>query len=136
MGYSLGQVEQDYANDSQDWLASADGTEFPESGTLDADKFLATFADGIVPSGVALAKITATGLLAPYTDLATHGAGTDAFLGHLFHAADLKGITGGTAQDTVVSYLTRCKVIVAKLPTGHGLTDAARADAAGRIQYR
>ncbi|MET7395612.1 hypothetical protein ABZS66_19190 [Dactylosporangium sp. NPDC005572] len=34
--------------------------------TLDADAFLAVFTDGYVPSGVVIAKVTATGRYAPY----------------------------------------------------------------------
>lgn len=135
MGFNLSVETTNYTTENQSWLGSAHGTNDCDSVTLDADKFLATFTDGIVPSGVVIAKITATGLYAPYTDAATHGAGTDAAAGHLFTTTDLKGTTAGTAKDTVAPLMWHGEVIESKLPTGHGLTAGAKGDMAGRFHY-
>jgi hypothetical protein len=68
MGMRLGIVSETFSPaEDQSWLGSKHGVENATPITLDADKFLTTFPTGIVPSGVALGKITATGLYAPYT---------------------------------------------------------------------
>lgn len=43
--------------ENQTWLGSATGTQAAKSITLDGDASIAIFADGIVPSGVALYKL-------------------------------------------------------------------------------
>ncbi|MGI8425445.1 MAG: head decoration protein [Actinomycetota bacterium] len=128
MGFNLTTSEKGYLNENQSWLGKAHGTEECDSITLDADKFLAAFPTGIVPSGVLLGKITASGLYAPYTDAETHGAGTGVARGHLFTTVDLKGTTAAAARDTVAALFWHGQVIEAKLPTGHGLDAAAKAD--------
>lgn len=135
MGFNLAVETTNYTGSNQAWLGSAHGTENCDSVTLDADKFLAAFPSGIVPSGVTLARITATGLYAPYTDAATHGVGSDAMAGHLFTEVDLKGTTAAAAKDSVVPLYWHGQVIEAKLPAGHGLTAAGKADVAGYIRY-
>jgi hypothetical protein len=117
------------------WLGSAHATDTGDSITLDGDKFLGSFADGIVPSGVALGIITATGKYAPYTDAATHGAGSDVMRGHLLTTVDLGGTTSGTAGDVGAALLRHGQVVEANLPTGHGVTTAGKADVAGSIIY-
>lgn len=116
------------AAEDQSWLGSAHGTQEMDTITLDGDKFLATFPTGIVPSGVAVGKITATGLYAPYTDAATHGAGTDLLAGLLFTTIDLQGTTGATATDSPASLFWHGEVIESKLPVGHGVTAAGKLD--------
>lgn len=134
MSFDLGVTTEDYASEDQSWLGSAHGTEICFPITLDADKFLATFTDGVVPSGVVLGVITASGLAAPYTDAATHGAGSDTAIGHLYTTANLKGTTAGTAKDQVAAVFWHGRVKESRLPTGHGLTAAAKADLA-QIRY-
>lgn len=235
MGSNVAWKKETFGGSDQSWLGSAHGTETCETVTLDADKFLGTFPDGIVPSGVVLGKITATGLYGPYaaspsevqtinlgaatagtvtinfdgevtaaiafdataaavqtalelldninpgdvvvsggpfpgtitltfggrylgqnvpqvvvtptgltggtvtvaTTVAGGGAtsdGSEVARGHLFTGVDLKGVTAGTAQDTSAPLFWHGQVIEAKLPTGHGLDAAAKADLA-HIQY-
>lgn len=236
MGFDLSVQTNTYTTEKQSWLGSAHGTNECDSVTLDADKFLGAFPTGIVPSGVVLGMITATGLYAPYgaspsevqtinLGAATAGTVTITFdgettaaiaynataaavqtalealsnvdpgdvvvsggplpgtitltfggryvgrnvpqvtvtptgltggtvtvatttegggsvtdgsqvaRGHLFSTTDLKGTTAATARDQVAPLFWHGQVIVAKLPAGHGLDDAARADMAGRIHY-
>lgn len=108
------------------WLGSAHGVATGDPITLDGSAFLATFADGIVPSGVVLGRITATGLYAPYSNAAADG--TEVARGHLLTTKDLGGTTAGTAGDVAGSLYWHGEVVEAKLPTGHGLDAAAKAD--------
>lgn len=69
----------------QTWLASAHGLGNGQSRTLDLSKFIAgehyDEQTGVIPSGVALAEVTATGLYAPFVDGATDGTGVvDSYL--------------------------------------------------------
>lgn len=52
------------------WLGSAHGTQECDSITLDGDTFLSTFTDGIIPSGVVVAKRVSDGLYIPYVGTA------------------------------------------------------------------
>lgn len=132
----LAQQSTTYASpEDQSWLGSAHGTNMANPITLDGDTFLATFTTGIVPSGVALGKVTATGLYVPYTDAGTHGAGSDTMVGHLFTTLDLGGTTAATVDKVAGAIFMHGEIIEAKLPTGHGLTAAGKADVAGRLWY-
>lgn len=126
MGSSIAQIETVVTAENQSWLGSAHGTNECESCQLDASAFLATFPDGVVPSGVVLGKITATGLYKPYADGAADGSEVAA--GHLFTTTDLKGTTAPTAQDVSAALFWHGQVIEAKLPVGHGLNAAAKTD--------
>lgn len=206
------------------WLGSAHATDTWESITLDGDAFLAAFPDGVVPSGVVLAK-NASDLYIPYVDTtvatsvitrtatggtvnffingegsddvpviaattaaeiqtalraigpdyagvtvagaaggpftvtftgvdgdvnfviddsdATGGtvvaadgtvggaedpAGEGTAVGFLATTKDLGGTTSGTVGETPAALMWHGQVIVANLPTGHGLTASARQD--------
>lgn len=129
MGFDLSVETTTYSGEDQSWLGSAHGTNNAWSATLDASLFVGTFTDGVVPSGVVLGRLNASpGKLVPYTDAATHGAGSDTAVGHLLTTTDLGGTTAGTAKDVAVAVIDHGRVIEANLPTGHGLTAAAKAD--------
>lgn len=75
-----------YQVENRSWLISAHGT---DPGTnpnvvLDISKFTAGthYPNGYIPSGIALAKVTATGLYGPYE--AAAGDGRNVAAGHLF----------------------------------------------------
>ena len=112
-------------SEDQTWLGSAHGTNECDSLTLDDDVFLAlaAFEDGIVPSGVVLGRVTASGLYVPYTDAATHGVGSDTARYHLFTTKAIRagGQTSGAG-------FWHGEVLVANLPADNGLTAAGRAD--------
>lgn len=110
------------AAEDQSWLGSAHGTTECDTITLDGSAFLATWADGIVPSGVVLGKITATGLYAPYDNGAADG--TEVAAGILFQTVDL----GDDGIDSPAALYWHGEVIEAKLPTDHGLDAGARTD--------
>lgn len=54
------------APEDHSWLGKSHGTDTCDPITLDGDAFLTSFTDGIIPSGVALAKVTSTGKYRQY----------------------------------------------------------------------
>lgn len=116
------QTEVFAAGEDHTWLGSAHGTEATESIQLDGSAFTGTWTDGIVPSGVVLGKITASGLYAPHDS--DNVDGTEVAEGFLFTTVDvLEG--GSTAIDSPAALLTHGKVKVDNLPDNHGLDVAA-----------
>lgn len=127
MGMKLGIVTETFSPvENHEWLASAHGTDICDSITLDGDTFLTAFPTGIIPSGVVLGKITASGKYAPYDDAAADG--TQTALGHLFTTVDLGGTTAATVGDVPAALFWHGEVVEAKLPTGHGLDAAGKTD--------
>lgn len=124
------QTEAAYENEDRSWLGSAHGTQNARPITLDGDTFLATFADGIVPSGVVLGIITATGLYGPYDDAA--GDGREVARGHLYSTVE---VAAGATGDAGAALFEHGRVYTPNLPTGHGLNAAARVDLRGQIIY-
>jgi hypothetical protein len=99
--------------------------------TLDADRCLAKWADGLIPSGAVLAEDATSGLAVPYnpaydSDAATAGAqpnGADVATGLLLN--DAKVAAGQRIHTAVVHAGT---VKVDRLPATSGLDAGARAD--------
>lgn len=112
--------------ENQSWLGSAHGTMSGDSITLDGDSFLATFTDGVVPSGVVVAKVTATGKYRQYND--ANSDGTQVAAGHLLTTVDLHGTTSAVVEDVTAALYWHGEVISANLPTNHGLDAAAKVD--------
>lgn len=56
-----------YVVDDQSWLGTAHGTNECDTITLDGVAVLDAFPDGVIPSGVVLGKITASGKYGPYS---------------------------------------------------------------------
>jgi hypothetical protein len=65
---------QTWTGASYEWLKSAMGTEHMQTVTLDLDTFdfATTFTDKVLPSGLVLGKITASGKYGPYKDAGTN----------------------------------------------------------------
>ena len=85
------------------------------------------FTAGVVPSGVAVAKITSggdTGKYGPYSAAATDGRAV--CKGALYTTKYLGGTTTGTTQDAHGALLRHGQIISANLPASHGWTDVAR----------
>lgn len=122
MGMNLGIKRQTYApSENQEWLGSAHGTQDMDSITLDASAFTGLFPDGVVPSGVKLGKVTATGLYAPA--LAASTDGSEVVAGHLFTTVDLAAGQGvAAATDTPASLLWHGEVVASKVPAVAGAT--------------
>lgn len=85
-----------YQVENRSWLLSAHGTDpgANPSATLDVSKFTAGthYPNGYIPSGIALGKVTATGLYGPYDGAASDGRETAA--GLLFSTLGVR--TGAT----------------------------------------
>lgn len=136
MGWNPGQRTKEYgATEDWSWLGKAHGTDDCDTVTLAGDLFLDAFPDGVVPSGVVIARLDAglkEGMYGPYADDGADGLDTARY--HLFNTVDLKGTTAETVRDTVAPGFWHGQVIEAKLPANHGLTAAAKADLA-HIEY-
>lgn len=137
MGLNLPIVTQTFgASEDLSWLGSEHGTSTADSITLRAADFVASFPTGIVPSGVVLGRVTASGLVVPY--LAANSDGSQVAIGHLFTTVDL---TNGNLIPIAANWanvsaalLWHGEVIVSKLPANHGLDNAAKA-ALAQIHY-
>lgn len=112
-------------SDSKEWLASPHGTEpnAMPSITVDTALFPAgDKADGYIPSGVLVGKVTATGLYGPYDAAATDGRQTLA--GVLFQYVDTHD--GDSHFGTAM--LIHGYVFGNKLPGGDAAATALRAN--------
>lgn len=104
------------------WLGSKHAANTAKTITLDASAFdgIDYGVDaGIIPSGVVLAKITASGLYGPYEKDGAGGLGTA--VGHLFTTINTHELT----VDSPAALLWHGSVIVANLPDNHGLNVTA-----------
>jgi Bacteriophage lambda head decoration protein D len=125
----IAQTKTRYGGGDHRWMADVHGLSTPEPGTLDGSLFPAgTFADGLVPSGVDLGRVTATKLLGPYDDAATDGRQTA--VGHLISD---QVVATGSRND--VALYTHGAVIRDRLPANSGHNAAAEADLK-HIRYR
>lgn len=122
------------AGSDPSWLASAHGTLNNRTVTLDLSKFdfASVFTSKMIPSGVVLGKISASGLYGPYDDgLST---GVEVATGFLFTDVDVAdfitaaGSTTLTGKTCIAPMQITGIINVAKLPTGHGLDTAGRVD--------
>jgi len=124
-----------YAPENFSWLGSRHGVESTDTITLVTDLFSGKpfYTDGYIPSGVAIAQITANGatqgMYGPYDNAASDGRQT--MSGHLMTTKSLKG----GADYIGAALLSHGKVRLSKLPTGHGVDTAGQTDVAGRIIY-
>lgn len=112
---------EDVLSEDRSWLASLHGTDDCQGATLDGDLF-GDFDDGIVPSGVVLGRVDASGLYGPYDDAAVDGR--EVARGHLF--TTLSGVEAGRTVTGAILY--RGRVFRNRLPTGAGLDAAGEAD--------
>lgn len=116
-----------YQIDDNSWLGSADGTTATESAVLDISTFnAAQYTNGFIPSGCALAKITASGKYGPYDDTAVDGRAV--FVGFLY--GGVKVNTGATQVGAAL--LTRGRVKTARLPFQTGQAGRGYIDANGQ----
>jgi hypothetical protein len=110
--------------EDQSWLGSAHGTQEADSVTLLTSAFTTLFPTGIIPSGILLGKVTASGFFVPA--LTASSDGSQVALGHLFTTVDLTA--GGsqllTAQAQVPAALMwHGEIILAKIPAVAGVVD-------------
>lgn len=140
MGIDLGSRKITWAGSDMTWIGSEEGTRSNVSVTLDLSKFdfATVFTNLVIPSGVVLGKVTASGLYGPYND--SLSTGVEVAKGHLFTDVDVKSIVEITHSSTLTgsvlaAMLIRGVVIEAKLPTNHGLDANGKTDLKF-VQYR
>lgn len=122
------------SDDDQSWLGSDHGTDATDSIMLAGALFTGVWTDGRVPSGVAVAKITAAGptlgMYGPYDDAASDGR--QVFAGFLYtHAAVIQrqGIAFQT-NNVGGALLWHGEIVQANLPAQSGVGSI---DAAGKV---
>ena len=130
-------------NEDQRWIGAqsfANGDVHGALGvTLDMALFSRdTFPDNLIPSGVTLAKVTATGLYAPYAD-ATEVAqpGSGVMVGFLLATIEWPADfpTSGNSSRIPVAMLHEGVIVESFLPTGHGLDANGKADVGKRFLF-
>lgn len=123
-------------NEDQRWVAPSGiaDLEVCETYGLDRSAFdlVTAFPNGYLPSGIVLGLITATKLLGPYSDAG--GGGLDTAVGFLA-VAQVLGRDEAATSDILVPLYWRGVVDESFLPTGHGLTAAAKADLASKFVF-
>ncbi len=81
-----------------------------------------------MPSGVVVAKLTASSKYRQYVD-GVGSTGVETALGHLFTTVDLGGTTSTVVEDvTAALFWGPGEVIEANLPTNHGLDANGKTD--------
>jgi hypothetical protein len=125
---------QAYTFENLEWDLTPPEGGFVRSGTLDVAALNAAqiFPDGVVKSGLVLAKNTATQLLVPYIAAGANGTGTP--YGLLRASVPVTRLIGGTNRTKIgVAVLVHGVVAASKLPYTSGNAAAGGfADAAGK----
>lgn len=127
MGLDIALTSESFAGEDRSWLKSRKGIGTARPITLDFSLFVSGthYPNGYLPSGLVLARLTATGRYGYYSDAGTAGAGTDVAHGFLLTSVTVP--TSGTGR-SAAAMLFEGIVDTTELPSGHGLTTAARAD--------
>lgn len=126
----LSVTTQTFQSDDQSWMANRHGHDDTRSITLDTSAFTAAthYPNGYFASGLALGRITATGLYGPYNNALTDG--TDVLAGFLF--TNVKpGLP--TTVDVGGALFEHGRVVEANLPIA--IDAPAKVDVAGRITF-
>lgn len=119
---NLSTTTETWGNEDLSWLGSAHGLEMADSVTLDrATMNAAWLTDGVVPAGVILGRITASGRYGPYDNAAVDGRAVAAGL-------LISPVMTGAAGNPVGAIISHGQVITAKLPATSGHDAAAEAD--------
>jgi hypothetical protein len=118
--------------EDRSWTKHKKGWDTCRSITLDLSQFvLAThYANGILPSGLVLGKVTATGRYGAYADAGA--GGLDTAVGHLFTSLYVGTATTGLVVGTL---FWEGIVDTTRLPSNSGITTASRADVVNQIRY-
>lgn len=124
------------AGEDQRWIGAGGLQAFQDNDTITLDRsafdMVTAFPNGFLPSGIFLAKITATGLYGPYADAGAGGLAD----GIGFLAVSVAVPTDAAAtQDIAAALYWHGEVVEAFLPTGHGLTTAGKADVAAKFRF-
>ncbi len=123
-----------YVGKDQRWIGKTEALKDADTVTLDRSGFdlVTAFPNGVIPSGICLGKITATGLYVKYDNAATNGAEVAAG----FLVDDIEMAKDGNANDDELGALMwNGEVVEAYLPTGHGLDAAGKTDLAAKFRF-
>lgn len=121
-------------NEDQRWIAPGGISALRDMDTITLDRSafdLDDYAGGLIPSGVALGRITATGLYGPYAD--DGAGGLDTCVGFLGVTVVADSDSDG---DILAALYWHGEVDEAYLPTNHGVTSAAKTDLAAKFRFR
>lgn len=124
---------EEFTSEDRRWMATRHGVDDTEGVTLDGDLFpTGDYPEGRVPSGLILARVSATGLYGPYDPAQdpAMGDGRHVPTGHLF--TSLRVAAGRRASG---AQLRRGSVIAINVPAQTPVTTAVR-DGLHRIDYR
>lgn len=123
-----------FLNEDQRWIAPGGISAIKDADSITLKMSLfsrVTFPNNLLPSGIVLGKVTASGLWGPYDDAAVDGRQTAGH--HLLATVAWPADLAAAAQIPVAGYW-HGEVIESLLPTGHGLDAAAKVDLA-RIRH-
>lgn len=121
-----------YTGSNHRWIGKTQALKDADSITLQRSTFnlTSTFPNGVIPSGVVLGRITATGHYGHYDDAASDGR--EVAVGFLVedvpYDRDSTANLGG-------ALMWWGEVVEAHLPTGHGLNAAAKTDLAAKFRF-
>lgn len=123
-------------SEDQRWIAAGGLRAFQDNDTITLDRsafdLVTDFPNGFIPSGVVLAKITASGLYGPYDDAGA--GGLEVAVGFL--AVTVAAPTEAAAtQDIAAALYWHGEVVESMLPTNHGLDAAAKTDLAAKFRF-
>lgn len=127
MGFDL-QLEADgsFVNDDKSWIRRREGLDDAQSITLDLTTFTAGthYPNGFIPSGIALGKITASGLYGLYAPAALDGRQDGR--GLLLSAVDMTTVPA--TNRSVAALFWRGTVRESRLPANHAVDAAFKVD--------
>lgn len=124
-----------FLNEDQRWIGPGGLSSIHDARSITLNlalfDFVTAFPNRYLPSGVGLAKVTATGLYGPYSAVATDGRQTVMGLLLVSEAVDVGAAVTGNHP---AAMYWKGEVIQSFLPTGHGI-DAAAITALSRIAF-
>ena len=117
-----------YQVEDRSWLVGTHGVDMTPGITLDISKFTKAthFANGYIPSGTAIAKITASGLYGPYDD--SKSDGTQVAAGLLFSSVRAIDPVGNNLAKVGGARFIHGLNNTAKLPANSGIDANGKAD--------
>lgn len=136
----FGITSQPFISGNRSWLAEDHGTEVAPGVPIDLTLFSQSqhYANGFIPDGVVLGKVTATGKYGPYLSTAGDGRQTAAGISlNPIEVYQLGTLTGALNASVSVAMLVHAFVNVANLPfTSGNAALGGYLDAAARTALR
>ncbi len=137
-----------YLNEDQRWIGPGGISALRDNRTITLGRatfsgttaLTTAFPNGFIPSGVCLARVTATGLYVRYdptydVDAATAGVQSDGRNVALGFLAVTVELDPNSTSNIAAALYWHGEVVESFLPTGHGLTAAGRTDLAAKFAF-